>query len=343
MSMTRRALVLASLAVIGGCVLFIDPIETNDHCGIQGSGACADCLRRTCQTAIDRCCNTNACAGSRMLPGIDACGRGEIAPCADILGAPRLQENEEDLRSCAKVSCGQVCTQGSTGTGASTNRAEWTCATARDPTTDCASCVYQSCATIIDSCCAESSCKIDSTIQTDMGACVSGDAPGCAFSRDDSRGTTGQAGVLRKCLLEKCGTRCMGNGLPHTKCTLYSQGDYCQCSNDETAGTQKCNEQTIPGADCVLGTDGCTCGQYSCSDDTSGSGCSCSFTGGGVVGTSCTAPTDRVCCVSQTTYGISCECRYSSCYGTDEVEISSCSKADVPTWADPAVVTSCSR
>jgi hypothetical protein len=340
MSAFRHALALSFVAVLGGCVLFIDPIETNDHCGIAGSGECADCIRKSCQTPIDRCCMTDACAGSRVLPGIDACGRGDTGQCADILGAARIQQQEEDVRSCAKASCGTICTQGSAGTGTG-ERPKWTCATARDTPTDCSLCIYASCATNVDACCAESSCKSDSTIQTDMAACLAGDAAGCAFLRDDSRGTSGQAGVLRRCIEEKCGSRCMGNGLPHTKCTLYSQGDYCQCTNDEASGTQKCNTATISDADCVLGTDGCTCGQYACTDETLG--CSCAFHGG-VTGTSCTAPSGKVCCVKQEQYGITCECKFSSCSDvSDEVPIDSCSREDVLAWAGRAKVTTCNR
>lgn len=342
MSVLRRSIVVACTALaLGGCVLLIDPIETTDHCGIQGGGECAECLRKSCQTPIDRCCASTTCAESKMLGGIDACGRGETAPCADILNAGRIAKEEEDVRSCAKASCGEVCTKGSTGTGTD-NRPKWNCTTARDAPNDCALCVYENCTQLIDACCGDSTCKNDSTIQTDIGACVSGDAPGCAFLLDDDRGTSGQAGIVRGCIDKRCGTRCMGNRLPHTSCTIYSQGEYCSCTNSEKAGTQKCDATFVDG-DCVLGTDGCSCGQYACSDDTIGDGCSCSFRGG-VVGTSCTAAADKVCCVKQHETGIDCECKFSTCTESlDEVEIASCSREDVLRWAGAAKVQSCSR
>lgn len=343
MSILRRSIVLATtLATLGGCVLLIDPIETTDHCGIQGTGECAECLRRNCQVPIDRCCAFASCTDGEMLPGLDACGRGATAACADILGAPRIVAQEEDVRSCAQASCGAICTQGSAGTGTDT-RPKWTCTAARDTPNDCALCVYQSCTQRIDECCADSSCKNDPTIQTDVAACVSGDAPGCAFLLDDDRGTSGQQGVLRRCIDERCAAKCMGNRLPHTKCTIYSSGDYCSCENSEIAGTQRCNPDTITGADCVLGTDGCSCGQYACTDDAITGGCECSFRGG-VSGTSCTAPSGKVCCVKQTDTSIECECRFSSCSASsNEVEIASCSREDVLDWAGAAQVTSCSR
>lgn len=337
----RRAAVLALVGALSGCVLFVDTFDTTDHCGIQGNGACATCLRNSCQTPIDRCCNQNECLGSRMLGTLDACGRGETDSCADVLNTTRLQKEEEELRSCAKSSCGQLCTQGSTGTGGD-NRPKWTCATSREMNINCSACIYQKCATSIEACCSDSSCQNDSTIQTDMAACVAGDAFGCAFLLDDDRSTSGQAGVLRRCINEQCGSSCMNaDKLPHTSCTLLSGGDYCVCSNAEVAGKQTCNEQTIgSNADCVLGTEGCTCGQYACSDDTVG--CSCSFRGG-VVGTSCTAASGDVCCLKRTETGVSCECKYSSCSSSDEVQIDSCSRADVIDAVSSILVTTCSR
>jgi hypothetical protein len=339
MTTLRRAIVLLTTAGLGGCILLIDPIEAGDHCGIEGGGACAECIRKSCQAPIDRCCANVACTGSPMLGGIDACGRGETAECADILSAGRIEKEEESVRSCAAASCGALCTQGSTGTGAK-SRPKWTCTTSRDTPNDCATCIYQGCMSIIETCCTETSCRNDTTIQTDMGACVSGDQPGCAYLLDEDRSTSGQAGVLRKCIEQKCAPRCMGNGLPHTKCTLLSGGDYCQCTNEEVAGTQTCRKETVDG-DCVLGKGGCSCGQYACTDDTLG--CSCSFRGG-VVGTSCTAATDKVCCAKQSEYGIECECKFSACYpSSDEAEVPSCSRADVLNYAGGAAVDSCSR
>lgn len=335
----RRAIVLVLAAMLGGCILLVDPIETTDHCGIQGATDCATCLRTSCQTPIDRCCANAECSSGRMLGAMDACGRGDNASCADILAAPRIQKDEEALRSCASSACGARCRQGSTGTGAD-NRPKWTCSTPRDQNNVCASCVYQKCSAKVDACCDDSTCRTDSTIQIDMAACVAGDVRGCAYLTDAERSSSGQAGVLRKCIFESCNAQCLGDGLPHTKCTLQSGGDYCTCSNEETSGTVTCTKETVSG-DCVLGEKGCTCGQYTCSDDNSG-GCACSFYGAAVTGTTCSPSSGHVCCASRDTYSVKCECRYSSCStALRQEQVASCSRTDVLEWAGS--VDACSR
>src|SRR5690606_2477471 len=162
----------------------------------------------------------------------------------------RIGEAEELARACVATSCGPLCTRGSPGTG-TTGGPKWTCSTPRATTRECAACVYDSCGAGLDACCADASCKNDSSIQTDVGACVSGDARGCAYLRDESRGTSGQAGVVRRCIEEKCGQKCLGDGLPHTRCTLYDGGKRCACSNSETAGTQECTAAEVGGDACV--------------------------------------------------------------------------------------------
>jgi hypothetical protein len=181
------------------------------------------------------------------------------------------------------------------------------------------------------------------TVQTDIGACVSGDARGCAYILDKDRGTSGQAGVVRGCIDKKCSSRCMGDRLPHTKCTLYAQGQYCQCTNSEVAGTQTCRPETLGGGgdiDCILGKSGCTCGEYSCTEDTLG--CACTLYGGTVSSSACTAPSGKVCCIEQDDYGIKCSCRFSSCTAAiGEIPIDSCTRGDVLAWAGS--VATCSR
>lgn len=335
----RRAIVVALTAMLGGCILLIDPIETTDHCGIQGTSDCAACLRTSCQTPIDRCCASSECSSGKMLGAMDACGRGENASCADILASPRIQKDEEALRSCASSACGARCRQGSTGTGAD-NRPKWTCSTSRDQNNVCSSCLYQKCSAKVDSCCDDSSCITDPTIQIDMAACVAGDVRGCAYLLDNERSKSGQAGVLRKCIADNCNTQCMGDGRPHTKCEVHAGGDYCDCSNAEVSSGPTCNREVVNG-NCVLGTEGCTCGQYTCTDDNSG-GCGCTFFGATVVGTSCTAPSGKVCCAKRDLYSVKCECRYSSCSTSlGEQEIASCNIDDLLPWAGQ--VDACSR
>ena len=98
----RRAIALLATAALGGCVLLVDSLETSDHCGIQGGGECAACIRKSCQAPIDRCCATPACETGKILGAVDACGRGETASCADILNSPRIVTSEEEVRSCVK-------------------------------------------------------------------------------------------------------------------------------------------------------------------------------------------------------------------------------------------------
>lgn len=341
MSLARRAAVVATTLALGGCIVLIDPIEAGDHCGIQGEGECAQCIRKNCESPIDRCCANESCLESRMLAGIDACGRGDTAPCVDILNAGRTAKEEEDVRKCVQTSCKAVCTQGSGGS--TSERPKWTCSTSRDTDTDCALCVYTECASLIEVCCTDSSCANDSSLQTDMAACVAGDAPGCAYMASGERGTTGQAGILRRCIETECSSRCLGDGLPHADCELYSSGEYCRCIDAQVADGPTCRAATIgEDARCVRGEKGCTCGSYACV--TTSFGCSCAFHGGS--GTSCNKPTpEGTCCVRQDEYGITCACEeYSSCTASlGESEIASCNLANVLAWAGGAVVDSCSR
>ena len=132
----------------------------------------------------------------------------------------------------------------------------------------------------------------------------------------------------------------MGDGRPHTKCEVHAGGDYCDCSNAEVSSGPTCTREVVNG-NCVLGTEGCTCGQYTCTDDNSG-GCGCTFFGATVVGTSCTAPSGKVCCAKRDLYSVKCECRYSSCSTSlGEQEIASCNIDDLLPWAGQ--VDACSR
>lgn len=337
----RRAFVLALTTILGGCIVFIDPIEAGEHCGIQGSGECTTCLVEKCQTAIDGCCGSTPCTGTTILGEIDACGRGELTACAGTLAKGRLSTEEEAVRACAAASCKTECTQGVAPEASSTLQ-KWSCDMTRSTPNECATCIFGTCADLVDTCCADATCKNDSTIKDDMGACLSGDKRGCAYLLDDGRGTSGQMGVLRGCIDKRCGAQCFpADRLPHTTCTLYDQGAYCQCYDSERSGTTTCREDPARGTDCVLGKGGCTCGKYECHE--SSIGCACSFKGGTVSsGTTCFAQSDRVCCATLDEYAVSCECGSFSCSTTlREVEVPSCDRDEI--LARSAVVTQCSR
>ncbi len=342
----RVARVLSSLpivALLAGCVLITPPLDIGDHCGIQGDTDCAKCLRDSCQAPIDACCGSSTCAGASVLGDMDACGRGENPRCVDALATARTTKTEEDVRACASKSCRAVCTKGATGSGGT--QPKWTCTTAREPGNDCATCVYEKCGAHLDTCCADSSCKNDSTIQTDVGACVAGDAPGCVYGQTDNRSDSGQPGVVRKCILDSCRPFCFGDGYTHASCTLRSGGTYCDCADAEKSNGVTC-DATVVGGLCVRGKEGCTCGNYACSS--SSDGCSCSFDGSAGGRTTCSLSTSAergACCVKVEQRGLSCECStYSSCTASiGEYAIASCDLDDVRSFAADYFVTECSR
>lgn len=344
MNRSRAASVLAVALPLFGCVLVAPPIDAGDHCGIQGATDCATCIRDNCQAPIDACCVSTTCASAPVLEDIDACGRGENPRCVDALATARTTKAEEDVRACASKSCRDVCTKGATGSGG--KQPKWTCTTAREPGNACATCVYDKCGDTLDTCCGESSCKNDSTIQADVGACVAGDAPGCVYGQTDDRSTSGQAGVVRKCILDSCKAFCFGDGYPHASCSLQAGGTYCTCSDAEASNGTRC-DPTLVGGRCIRGREGCTCGNYEC---VGGSGCSCSFDGeAGTASTTCRAPTsssgDRgVCCLRVQSQGVTCTCStFSSCSGSDEYDIASCDLEDVLAKASRLFVDACSR
>lgn len=342
----RASRVLAALAFVAplvGCVLVAPPLDIGDHCGIQGDTECATCIRKSCEAPIDACCGSSSCAGASVLGDMDACGRGENPRCVDSLATARTTKTEEDVRACASKSCRDVCTKGATGSGGT--QPKWTCTTAREPASACGTCVYEKCGTALDTCCEDSSCKNDSTIQTDVGACVAGDAPGCVYGQTDNRSTSGQQGVVRKCILDSCKSVCFGEGYPHTSCTLQAGGTYCTCADAEKSNGTAC-DATVVGGRCIRGTEGCTCGNYECSGS---SECSCSFHG-----ESSSAPSTcrlsgsaerGACCLRVESQGVSCKCgQYESCSASlDEYDITSCDLDDVLARASQLFVTTCSR
>lgn len=340
---SRVLAALAFLAPLVGCVLVAPPLDIGDHCGIQGDTECASCIRNNCQTPIDACCGSSSCAGASVLGDMDACGRGENPRCIDSLATARTTKTEEDVRACASKSCRALCTKGATGSGGT--QPKWTCTTAREPGNACATCVYDKCSTALDACCGDGSCKNDGTIQVDVGACVAGDAAGCVYGQTDNRSTSGQAGVVRKCVLDSCKDVCFGDGFPHASCNLQSGGTYCTCADAEKSSGPACDASTVGGR-CIRGKEGCTCGNYEC---TGGTSCSCSFRGDSAsTSTSCrlsTSPDRGACCLRVESQGVSCKCGdYSSCSASlDEYDITSCDLEDVLSRASQLFVSECSR
>ena len=94
MRLLRRTIVVAATAALGGCVLLVDSFDTSEHCGIQGTGECAQCIKTRCQVPIDRCCNDRECLGGRMLGAMDACGHSHGEKQANCQQQPAHCEHD---------------------------------------------------------------------------------------------------------------------------------------------------------------------------------------------------------------------------------------------------------
>ncbi|MDB5220424.1 MAG: hypothetical protein JWO86_8351 [Myxococcaceae bacterium] len=338
---TALAIVLAHAT---GCILAVPAFDHADHCAIGGTGACAACLRKSCQPTIDGCCGDPVCSGadghSAVLDGLDACGAGDANGCA--AGLAQASPNAGGaVRSCVTTSCKAECVGDAVAT------APWSCGNQVGGATPCGSCVLEGCATQIAECCGDSSCKSDSEVVEDIGACIGGDSGKCVY-RLTNETSDGIAGKIRSCM-KKCQS-CFGSGLPHEVCDYRNSGSSCSCSAAEKSSGPACPGTTVTG-DCVLGSKGCTCGHYACNASSSSlGGCSCSFDGD-LSGNSEQCNVARspdtgggICCFKFETTGPTCTCKtYSSTCYTDEREIASCDLADVKRAAASAFVTSCSN
>lgn len=351
MTLLRHLRVAAFALLASGCVLLVSPFEVGEHCTIAGDSACATCIRTKCQPAVDGCCASTSCAKrptdtglfeletEDILDAIDACGRGDKNRCISELSTPKLDAEEETLRACVTSTCNAECVEGGTISNPSGKRPTWTCALPRTSEKLCGKCLFANCAAQLDECCADSSCSKDSELKEDIGACIAGDEPGCAYLRKQS--TTGIAGTVRQCITDACGEECFGDGRLYGSCELYSGGAYCSCSDAESPSGPECSAAKVGGS-CVIGKNGCTCGTYSCSSTSDG--CACDFGSDDGGGSSCSVPSgEGVCCLSLDDRGVSCECSsLSKCYG-DEYDVQTCNQSDVLAALRGAgrVVTSC--
>ncbi len=88
---------LGVAAFLGGCILFVSPADTGDHCTFRGeSTACGVCLLAHCEAAINASCSSAAVLGVMeqcASAGDDACNR---IPASD-------------LATCLKSECAPVC------------------------------------------------------------------------------------------------------------------------------------------------------------------------------------------------------------------------------------------
>lgn len=111
-----RALGALLLAASTSCIFLIDTVDVEPGCVIEGTTACATCMRTSCQAKIDACCGSLTCANleghSALLDGLDRCGNGDKTKCASTLtSAPASFDIVgENVRTCVKASCNEPCT-----------------------------------------------------------------------------------------------------------------------------------------------------------------------------------------------------------------------------------------
>lgn len=325
-----RALFAGAIALfLTSCMLVTPSIDAGDHCGFAGTSACAACLRKSCQPAIDACCNAEECRdestyiSNAPLAALDACGNGPATTCAEKVKSVRKSTAADAMFGCLQGSCRTECVGDAP--------VPWSCQTPRDSEQACAQCIYTSCGTALDACCADSTCNptsdyLRSPVLEQVGACVSGDEPGCAYVATQS--TAGKDGVVRACITSKCATACFGNGRPHQSCSLQNGGLSCACSDADKASGDECSTSTVTGT-CAVAKAGCICGGWSC--EPSSFGCQCTFDGEANVVPDCTPASSRSksgkCCLELGDQTISCRCEgQSSCY-TSQFEVSSCEES----------------
>ena len=357
--LTRAASLLVVLFGVSSCVLLTAAtgFEAGEHCGFTGSGACATCLRTSCQAKIDACCNDSSCRASEYaarqpLAAIDACGSGPASACAAKLESERTTTEGAGLEmfTCLEASCREACLAG--------ERTTWRCESPREPANACARCIYASCTEQLDACCGDTTCANTPgstgtypahAVLGEVDACVAGDAPGCAGMLDES--DSGKAGVLRTCIASKCETQCLGNLRPHQSCTLQSGGRYCTCRDAETSGGDECSTSTVGGT-CLATNKGCSCGAWGCAFRSSSPNydCTCEIGGDGGSDTECNAAhyQEGVCCIKADYDGsLVCRCTTtvtgaSGC-SSDEATISSCSLASVKAAYPKLATERCSQ
>jgi hypothetical protein len=327
-----------------GCVLVIPPIDHGaGHCQLTGDTACATCLRTSCQTPVDACCDDKSCAGedghATILDALDECGAGNVPSCAAGIGKGD-SASAAAVRTCVTSTCRAACL------GDAAVKVDWSCNVARTPDNACSACVYESCATGLDECCGDSSCKRSSDLAGDIGSCIGGDKPGCTYllTKSDS----GFEGKVRACIAKNCGAACMADR-PHQSCSLQAGGSSCSCVHEEESRGPECSVGSV-GGNCVLGPKGCTCGTYSCRGETAGKGCTCSFGGTAGSSTSCnvgrTSSGQGGCCLRRSDRGFSCECSeyQTSCRASaGEFSVDSCNLEDALVGLAEVLVTKCSN
>lgn len=111
------AVALAATA-FPGCYAIIHADTPSDHCGFSGAEtACGTCLRKECQTEIDKCCGDKDClkgdysSDKPFMEALDLCASGDPAVCATITSSKEYAyvTQAKILASCLTDKCLSAC------------------------------------------------------------------------------------------------------------------------------------------------------------------------------------------------------------------------------------------
>lgn len=340
--------VIAALLPLAGCIALVDAFEVRDHCGIEGSSACASCIQTSCQAAIDVVCRSGAPAAessassASLLDDVDRCGRGQAISCEIALSRERSSVEEEVLRACVRSSCMAACT---TRAG-DAEEPRWTCDAPRTDPSPCGQCVHRSCAAKLDDCCADETCADERDFQLDLGVCLKGDPRACVWSFTDAS-ADGTSGIVRQCMIDSCYEACFGDGLPHTSCTPRASGTYCTCRSAAESSGPECSASAMGVDYCVRGRRGCTCGAFQLASTTSTT-CTVDYLAGPSKhsDSACVPHSEGRCCLSVEETGISCECdtsEFARECTSSQYTIYECSEDAIKALIGALAVPSCSR
>jgi hypothetical protein len=93
----RPLIALGIAAFLGGCILFVSPADTGDHCAFRGEEtACGACLLDHCKTAINV-----SCASAGVLTAMEECAASGDDACNRIPAS--------DVATCLANACASLC------------------------------------------------------------------------------------------------------------------------------------------------------------------------------------------------------------------------------------------
>lgn len=104
--------VVLGLAGLAGCVLFAAPFEAGAHCEIEGTSACATCLRAQCRPSIDAVCDGQLANEEYLEPQrealeeLDKCSAGDADACKTAVEATDF---DPAVGQCLLTFCSLAC------------------------------------------------------------------------------------------------------------------------------------------------------------------------------------------------------------------------------------------